>query len=956
MVPAERALNTRTLEHWSGGPMSNQIRCNQPFFLAAAVVVVLSVDTLTVARAQDEGVPLEEIVVHGVRGSMQSQRDAKKNSGNISDSIFAEDIGRMPDENIAEALQRVTGVGIDRVNGEGTVVTIRGVDPNLNKVTLNGQTVTNGGDGNAVDLSTFSSSVLQAIEVVKTPSADHDEGSLGGTVNLKTIRPLEIANSRTSIQLQTKRNSLADENDIGVKGAYVGQFKDDTFGVAISAFYDEQTTRTDTFTSFQRYRFRNVPGTSLQTGADMGTVSVQFPEFLQFELDENARQRTGLSTTLQYRPSDETNIWLDLSYSELEVERLNNMVRLNAVHSRPVAGTWLIDEETGTAVTGTGGNTNGNHIGRDQKTNTDSTIIGLGLEQQFGDWTAEFAVGLSRAEQTWPRNRRLVFPRRGGNSLVGGFSLIDLDGNFVDVPSVSFDDRRDPLDPDAGIFSLTQVRSDNRAVSDDEDSFSVDFRRDLNLGAITGVEFGAKYFERSRFRTQTNTNVITPTDNVDLTDPGVALPFPVSGFLSGISGNTVEGWLVPDMSLYDSYFPADGDDQNPINQIGTYSIEQEALAGYVKFPYSAFGDRFFGDFGVRVVSTDSESVGTAGIRFPGEAIEVPFSGSNSYDNVLPSFNGIIRLSDDMILRLGAAAVMARPSYNELRPGIDIQNTNLNESPRASGGNPSLDPTEANQFDLSWEWYFGETGLLSAAWFYKDIDTFVFTQTGFITDVPVEPQFSSNGLLLDSSTCTGADPYDASTCEVALVSATLPLNGEGGTINGIELAYQQDFDFLPGFLSDTGLLLNYTYVDSEATFYAEELGNDAYDGLPFPNTSEHTYNVVAFWQKEEHSVRLAYNSRSDRLITPSVFTNSIWAEARESLDFSASFELGHGLTLNLQALNLTEDYDRLYVTQTLPSDLNPGEGSALSGGVPTYRTAELRDVGRIYRIGLTARFD
>ena len=141
--------------------MSNQIRCNQPFFLAAAVVVVLSVDTLTVARAQDEGVPLEEIVVHGVRGSMQSQRDAKKNSGNISDSIFAEDIGRMPDENIAEALQRVTGVGIDRVNGEGTVVTIRGVDPNLNKVTLNGQTVTNGGDGNAVDGTLISSAPRQ---------------------------------------------------------------------------------------------------------------------------------------------------------------------------------------------------------------------------------------------------------------------------------------------------------------------------------------------------------------------------------------------------------------------------------------------------------------------------------------------------------------------------------------------------------------------------------------------------------------------------------------------------------------------------------------------------------------------------------------------------------------------------------------------------------------------------
>ncbi len=249
---------------------------NAKFLPLFATLALLPAAVSAQEESQDttdsEELVLEEVVVTGMRMSALGMRNAKRNSDNVSDSIYAEDMGKMPDSNIAEAMQRITGISIDSVDGEGQSVTIRGVDPSLNQINMNGVPLTNGGDNNSVNLATMSADMLRAIEVVKTPSANHDEGSLGGMVNLKTYRPLSVKGRRVTATVQAQHDVLSDETDPVLNAAYVDKFADDRFGIAISAFYDERTTRQDYNNNFNWKIWPNVIATSAETGEDLGKI------------------------------------------------------------------------------------------------------------------------------------------------------------------------------------------------------------------------------------------------------------------------------------------------------------------------------------------------------------------------------------------------------------------------------------------------------------------------------------------------------------------------------------------------------------------------------------------------------------------------------------------------------------------------------------------------------------
>lgn len=929
--------------------------------LAMGSNAVVAQDSNAQDAEADESI-LEEVVVTGIRQSAFEQRENKRLSDNVTDSIFAEDMGRMPDQNIAEAMQRITGIGIDRQDGEGTFVTVRGVDPNLNIVTMNGQTVTSGEDGNAVDFRSFSADMLRSIEVVKSPSASHVEGSLGGTVNLKTFRPLDIRERRIGLELQAKYNDLADETDPAAKVNYADKFADETFGIAFSSYYDVQSIRQDQFRTFNRFSVRNMPGTSLQTGEDLGDIWVSMPDFFENVLNQTERTRWGGTLSFDWRPDNATDLWLDLTYSELTVDSDEYNIRINRLHrnsannqnpGRPIPGSWIIDEDSMTAVAGRSEDSGGNHLSRQIETKTKNSFATFGASRIWGPWEGSFELGISRTDQSWPVNRRLNFNIPGPARVLGGYDWINDNGGFHLIPTLEFGPGREPLDP--YVLELTQLYQDDRQVDDELDSVQIDLQRDVEWGFVQSIEFGARYFERSKDRTQTiGFTAPNTTETIYLTDENNNRDFPVNDFFSGIANNAVQEWLIPDFNdIYDTYYPEGY--LPPRDDINSYVIDQDSLAGYLKANYMFLDGVITGDIGVRWVETDNRSQGYQGTNYPAGqgSVQVPVDLKHSYTNTLPSFNLKYLLSEEMLLRFAVAGVMARPTFEELRPGIVIRATNPNATPTGSGGNPQLDPTEATQWDLSWEWYFGDSGLLSAALFYKDIDTFIFNQTQIRTNIP-DPLYSSNGLLLDGGTCLTEDKYDANTCDVAEVPFTIPLNGIGGEIKGLELAYQQNYTMLPGFWGGLGTIINYTYADSEATFYSEG-DNDSYNGFPFPNTSEHTANATVYWQQGGHSLRLAYNYRSERLVSPSVLTSSIWADPRDSLDFSANFELSEMFLLTFQAINLTNEYDRFYATRTVSTRDLPAEGNALDGGAPTWRTAELVHTGRTYRLGLRVTF-
>jgi len=875
---------------------------------------------------------IEVIKISGFHSSASKQRNFKRYSENVSDGIFAQDMGKMPDENIAEAMQRITGVGINRVDGEGSTVTIRGVAPSLNLVNMNGVTMTNGGDDNAVNLSIMSADILRSIEVIKSPSAHHDEGSLGGTINLTTWRPLELNERKASVSAQVKQNELAQETDFAIKGAYADKFANDNFGIATSVFYDEQTTRQDYYNMYRWKVYPDVVAQSAQTGESLGKVFAYEPTGFETGIKFNERVRFGGALALEYLLGNSSRVWSDLSYSKLNVDADSHQTRLTNLRKDNI-----LDGVSDTSFYASNARAQGNILSRKQETETESTNIALGYETIVADWLLTAKVGLSRSAQSWPTNQRLNFkPAKAPASA----SWLDEVGNMQTVPTLDWDNDYGYFDPTT--TQLFQIFDDDRTVNDDMNSISLDFQREVEWGAITNIQLGAKYFDRSKDRSQTIGNSPFTQDSegnfVYLNDVGQN--FPVYDFFDDVLDNAPAGWMVPNFeATYNTYLP--NGFQGPQDLVNTYTVDTEASALYIEANYSLFDDKLMGDFGLRFVDTHTSSVGHQGMNFPaatgGDSYIEPVTASKSYTNVLPSFNARYVLNEDMLLRFSAAKVMARPTPTQVRPGVAVSATNP-EIVTAVGGNPNLDPTEATQFDISWEWYFAESGLISAAAFYKEIKSFVYDQTQEHTyDCPTDIT-PENCALLDD------------------VPTKKTVNGEGGKISGVELSYQQNFTFLPGFLSDFGTIINYTYTDSDATFVSSE-GTNAkyYEAFPFLNTSKDTLNTTLFWEKNGHSIRLAYNYRSGNLFQPVLLDSSVWTDSRQSLDLSGKYKLMNNLELTVAVTNLTNESNRRYATRTLGTNGLEGEGNALTSNAPDWRTAFYGHIGRIYRLGINYKF-
>ncbi|MFC7292636.1 TonB-dependent receptor [Hirschia litorea] len=595
---------------------------------AASVVGMLSFAQVAVAQEtvattqsdaaanEDSTKTLDTIVVTGFKKSLADAIASKRDSGNVTDGISAEDIGKSADSNIAEALQRVTGVSINRQNGEGTSVTVRGINANLNNVTLNGVTVTTasgdvrGGDSSsAVDFSAFSSDILSQIEVVKTPSADHDEGSLGASIILNSFKPLDARKDRRIFEVQTRYNDLADENELGLNDIFGGdsrfnvslseKFLNDTLGVGFVATSEETSTRRDAM-NIQRWEAANasngagitnlgvvtnptvnglLPGgfTDVNTGElisnprdETGAVIPEqrlrglSPFEVTYEQTQNELKRDNLSATIQWRPTDNTDLQFDGTYTEVDRRQ-----RRSAFSVRPVPQFFpfhqgndiFIDPATGTitsfrkevlnanasanptndpALAGNGiPGVPGSHAniayvrpsqglqGIKEKT----IILGMDLEHVAGEFTFNLSGGTSRStakddefidSTAQIENQSLGGPLNHDNGF-GGFDnrpglVQGYDCENDGICSIFFSDTvpnrtaggTNGANPNLAIvddhfeFDIGSIASRDRKVDDKSSSLFFDVDWDHQFGPITKIEVGAKYSKRQKIQRQTN--------------------------------------------------------------------------------------------------------------------------------------------------------------------------------------------------------------------------------------------------------------------------------------------------------------------------------------------------------------------------------------------------------------------------------------------------------------------
>jgi iron complex outermembrane receptor protein len=844
--------------------------------------------------------PLEEVIVTGIRASLTQSLDAKRAADGVLDAISAEDVGKFPDKNLAEALQRVPGVQVNREFGEGERVSVRGTSPTLTRMLFNGHSLATADWFILDQLNTtrsfnylmFPADIIGQAAVYKTSQADIEEGGIGGTIDVVTRNPLDLDEFELSGSLQGVHTELADKTNPQATALVSWKNPDETLGLLAAAVYQKREIRRDGVEVLGYF------------DADPGPAVVDAPTLLGSALFQQERVRTGGNVAVQWRPSDDLEFNLTGFYSKFDADNINS--NFIAWGSRAIGNGGTLTNATiqdNTAVAGTISSLNGGtedfgvvYDVIDRFAQTDSSNVDLLTKWNIDDdWSVDFRVGYTKAEGD---TEAQPFVELGAPAT---FSY-DLRGN---TPQVSFANI-DPTAPDdmSLIFSsLHQILND-----DDEIYGYVDAERKLGIGWLDSVKFGAKYTDHDRDL------VFNATTYGGFHQPINGTPGPV--FAGGLTpGDYLDG-LSPPAGTLQSYWQTNRGNTRDFlfDQLATtqrfyypqqsFSVSEKTYGGYLMGNLK--GERWRGNVGVRWVQTEQTSDANVA---PGGSIENPFgnydpvSVDHDYDDFLPSLNLAFDLTDDIVLRFAAAQVMARPDYTDVTSRVNLNIGALS----GSTGNPLIDPYRADQYDLALEWYHGQGAAVAVALFYKDVES-------FITDHVVTRNFDVQDDTSPNLACTPVGP-ELFSCPFTINER---INGGGGEIKGVELGITQPI--WGGF----GVQANYTYTDAEAD-----------NGDPIPGNSEDSYNIIAYFENDLLSARLAYNYRSEFFVAFDR-TTRLSQEDTESLDASVNVNVLDYLTLTFEAQNLTEEE----ITQF--ADFS-------------YRPRAIYDNGRTYYAGVRFRY-
>ncbi|GAA5132995.1 TonB-dependent receptor [Thalassotalea piscium] len=894
-------------------------------------VTALSMPFTFNAFAEEEKVDkeIELITVTGIRGSLAKATEVKRSLDVVADVISAEDIGKFPDQNLAESLQRISGVQISRNRGEGDDVSIRGLSPSFSRIQFNGRTLPSATGGRSFDFTILPSDFVSALEVYKTPSADMEEGALSGTVNVKTPRPLDLGKSSliTSIKGIYEENSGKTTPDLSV--LYTNVNDDNSFGITLGAHYDKRILESHFYEAFG-LEPANESGKGLDFDLN-GTIDdsrYQFDHATNYALAKEERERTTFLATAQWRPSDKIDIWLEGMYSEFDIVgakalnsfRWTNVVAGGSVYASQISGDLI--ESLG--VIGVDNRNNA----RTADSNDTLTSVALGTNYQLNeDWLITAEIAYAKSENVSSALSHEVIGRANAQ--------YDFSNDYAGIPSLTYAAGYDPLDGNS-FRSLGFNGALDQPIEDENIDIRIDVDHfiEWNIGndfSFVSLEFGAKYSSRSKYNGFRNIGVSSQTlagmlgetydPNIEGGSFNAASYMSVyspSSFFDGYDGSATypTEWLSANVDTLLSHVSLD-----ELIAAGTITeggasvidVQEDVFSGYAKLSFSGDEDKLNGNFGIRVVSTDQESSGNipdfSTVKFDqgGAQTFVDTSESSmtrSYTEVLPSFNLSYDVSDDVVVRFGAARVMSRPDLAVLSPAttIDVNVKTINSS------NPNVDPYLADQIDLSFEWYFEEAGMLSVSPFVKFIDSFVVSSTQ--PEQVTYTDLGGNNSVTDTFT------------------RFLPDNGKGSDMYGYEVNWQQPLDFV---IEGLGFSANFTVVHADEIQTAENGPLLTLDGL-----SETSYNMVAYYENETFGARLAYNYR-DKFVNngTNYFGDGSFTNDYKQLDFSASYNVTENVSVILEALNITNE------VQVQTNSLNVNRG--------------LEDVGSRFTLGVRAAF-
>lgn len=854
---------------------------------------------------------LDTVVVTGYRASLERAIDIKRGEAGVVDAIVAEDVADFPDLNLAESLQRIPGVVITRDGGEGRNISVRGLGPDFTRVRINGMealttvgsTDQNGGTNRSrgFDFNVFASDLFSQMIVRKTASADVEEGSLGATVDLNTSKPFDFDGFTFAASAQAGYSEMAGSASPRFAALIADTWADGKFGGLLSVAYSERDWIEEGTGSG---RWANGPSNGGFLGCPTATnpantspfpdacrTDVFHPRFPRYTLMKHHQERTGITGSLQFKPTDSTEFSLDALYSKIDATRKENYIEAISFSRSASQGgkpqttvrDGYIDPASGALLYGEFDDVDVRAENRYDEWDTEFKQISLTGEHEFNDYfSISGRVGTSSSVHENPIQTTIMMDKLN----VDGYSYDYRNDKWAPVLDYGIS----PTDPSGWTLSTIRMRANE--VKNDFDVGQLDFDWSISPGfRLKGGVLAKNYGFSSREwrRTANEATVpnfadgtrIVPVDMILLTS------------LNGVNGSPGT-WVVPDFNAIANefdIFSGEGTWAFSPFAASTRSVEEEDRGGYLMGEFSTdLGSiPFSGNFGVRYVKTKQSSTGIATIS----GVATPITAEREYSDTLPSMNLVAEVAPDVLVRFGAAKVMSRPGLGSLTPGVTVS---VSGGARTiAGGNPNLDPIRATNYDLSGEWYFQESGLLSLGLFYKDIESFVQTTR------EVRP-FYTSGLPDSIAESFGVSPNDD------FVFST-PVNTPGGPLKGVEANYIQPFTFLPGLWSNLGVQLNYTFVDSQIQYLTASGANSLNTDLT--GLSRHAWNATLFYEGEKFAWRVSATDRDDYLIqvpgTEQGFTDDVHGQNGTTIvDASIRYKISEQIELSLEGINLTNE--------------------------------------------------
>ena len=888
---------------------------------------------------QDERIDsqsLETITVTGsFRESLEKAIDIKRDTVGQTDTVLAEDIGKFPDLNLAESLQRIPGVSIARDAGEGRQISVRGLGPDFTRVRINGLealTTTGGTDssgganrGRGFDFNIFASELFNRITVHKTAAAELEEGSLGATVDLQTARPFDYGGFTAVASAQGAYSDLGGDTDPRAAALISNVFADGTFGALFSAAYTKRRLIEEGHSTVRWDNGTSSGGFSADSPfAAARAADVFHPRIPRYGVLEHEQERLGLTGALQWQATDSTLFTFDALYADIDATRSEDFLEAVSFSRTGAAGKpativrdGVIDAQ-GNLVYGVFDNVDIRSESRYDELETKFSQFSLSGEHSFADsLKLSGGIGHSKSEHNNPIQTTITIDHPDTDNYIWDYR--------GDSRLPMFDYGYDVNNPSNWQFAngLSEIRLRPQYVDNTFDTQHLDLAWTISDHfTLKGGIFRKQYeFNSRELRRASETAVPNLPAGTSIAD----LLRRVSLADLGVPNGTDSHWLAPDIRAFDALFDI-------YSNSGTFalssdvasargnnrSVEETDTGGWVQgdFRIDMGNVPLRGNVGVRQVKTEQDSTGFA----IANNVPVLTTVGREYSDTLPSFNLVAEFTDSFLVRFAAAKVMSRPGLGNLTPGVTVSVSGGNRT--VNGGNPNLDPFRAKTADLGFEWYFAEESLLSLALFWKDIESFVQTSR------ETRP-FNTSGLPESLLVGTGALPTDD-------FQFNIPVNTPGGKLKGFEISYQQPFTFLPGFLSRFGSILNYTYVDSKIQYVTSAGLNSLRTDLT--GLSKRAYNATLYYEGEQFSARVSAAYRDDYLTTvPGRNNNDMeGTKATTNIDASASWKVSEHVELTFEGINLTDEFS----DQWVDSDAD--------------RSSVYHHVGRTYMVGVRVR--